>query len=287
MNYSVPMNELRTGPLYFFDQPTKQNRIKGARSNILHVNSTNDGVHATQSSGENEHTGGACLDEPPRRLSGETCGDVKPDTSPPGGAAPDTMGRDPMGAYKRAAPRLLEEVALLLSQHKWTEEGHLPHGIVNILNYSWGDLTSGSMRWGSAELADTCSGELDESSSRRVSAGDQAEAGESNSCVVEKAGPAVRKPPSCSDTRKKKGKPTFGAQSSTVTFPLSSNSCSHPGWIIQPQHPSCDEHQPVRLCQWVLERLQAARSPECVAVFLLRQMFAKRRVIFLIRLFYG
>ncbi|KAM8892058.1 uncharacterized protein C3orf20-like isoform 2-T2 [Spinachia spinachia] len=258
------MNEYRTGPLYFFDQPTKRNRIKGARSNILHLSSSREGAQSEDATqrGANERAGGA-LDGPPRGLSGDSRRDVEPETSSPvGAAAPNTMDRDSLGAYKRAAPRLLEEVALLLSTHKGSEEGHLPRGLVNILNDSWGDRTSGPTRWRSPQLADRCSGELDESPSRQVSATDQRGAGGRNSWVVGKAGPAERKPQSCSDAGMKMGKATFGAQSSIVTFPGSSNSCSHPGWIIQPQQPSCGGPQPVRLCQWVLERLQAARSAE-------------------------
>lgn len=42
-----------------------------------------------------------------------------------------------------------------------------------------------------------------------------------------------------------------------------------PGWIIQPKQPSCDEPQWISLCQWVVERLQLARNPECVVDFFL------------------
>lgn len=48
-----------------------------------------------------------------------------------------------MDAYKRAAPQLLNELAGLLSQNKSVI--YLPRGIINILNYSWQDLTSGLM----------------------------------------------------------------------------------------------------------------------------------------------
>lgn len=49
-----------------------------------------------------------------------------------------------MDAYRRAAPHLLNELAHLLSLHKWSEQDCIPRGIVNILNYSWHDLTLGA-----------------------------------------------------------------------------------------------------------------------------------------------
>jgi len=41
---------------------------------------------------------------------------------------------DPMGAYRDAAPELLGELARLLSQYTWREEGCVPRGLLNILN---------------------------------------------------------------------------------------------------------------------------------------------------------
>lgn len=38
-----------------------------------------------------------------------------------------------------------------------------------------------------------------------------------------------------------------------------------PGWIIQPQQPSFDGPEWIRLYQWVAERLEVARNLECVA----------------------
>ncbi|XP_054475567.1 uncharacterized protein C3orf20-like [Anoplopoma fimbria] len=272
MTSAVALTGFRIGPLYFFDQPTKRNRIKGTRSSILHFNLPNEGAQSedtTQSIGENDNPEGT-RDELTPRLPGETCGDVKPDTSSAVGAALNIKDHDPVEAYKRAAPQLLNEVARLLSQHKWTEEGRIPHGIVNILNYSWRDLAAGSVHLKSQEEAGTRrktprgSVNLDEGSSRQVSPKDKREAEERNSCVVGNAGPSVRKPQVSSNPRVKKRKHSSNrAQNSTTgSFSMSSNSCSNPGWIIQPKQPSCDEPQQISLCQWVVKRLQAARSPE-------------------------
>ncbi|XP_068579448.1 uncharacterized protein C3orf20-like [Cebidichthys violaceus] len=115
----------------------------------------------------------------------------------------------------------------------------------------------------SPEQTDTCSVKMDEGSSRQVSAIDKREAGERNSCVVGNAGSTVRKPQVSSDTSMKKRKHTSNRahNSTTVSFSISSNSCSNPGWITQPTQPSCDEPQ-ISLCQWVVERLHASRSPK-------------------------
>lgn len=146
-------------------------------------------------------------DELTERLTGETYGDGKPDTSPAVGAALNIKDHSPTDAYKRAAPQLLNELAGLLSQNKWIVERYIPHGIINILNYSWQDLTAGAMYLkgpeqtykrpksrGSVNLEDT---------NRLVSAIDKKEKESSNPCVV---GNSERKPQVSSNTRMKRRK---------------------------------------------------------------------------------
>lgn len=99
--------------------------------------------------------------------------------------------KDAMEAYKRAAPQLLNDLARLLSQRKWSEERRIPHGTVNILNYSWHELTAGALTdkppksAGSRKLQQTA---------RQVSAGAREEAAETNSCAAGSAGVTERKP---------------------------------------------------------------------------------------------
>ncbi|XP_029288830.1 uncharacterized protein C3orf20-like isoform X2 [Cottoperca gobio] len=259
------MTEFRTGPLYFFDQPAKRNRIKGERSNILHFNLANEGAQLEDSTIQSNGEGKS--DELTQRLSGETCGDGKPDTSSAVGAALNIKDHEPMDAYKRAAPRLLNDLARLLSRHKWTEEGRIPHGIINILNCSWKDLSAGSVHFKSPEQTDKrrkSKGSVKLDESRHASANDKREAGERSACVVENVGHSVRKPQFSSNPRVKKRKHNSkrALHSTTVRFSISSNGCSNPGWTIKPQQHSFDEPQQISLCQWVVERLQAARSLE-------------------------
>lgn len=92
-----------------------------------------------------------------QRTPSETCGGDKQDSSLTvngvlnrternSEAMPaDEMDEYPLDAYKHAAPRLLKELSWLLLQYKWAEEGCIPHGLVNILSYSWRDLTAGAV----------------------------------------------------------------------------------------------------------------------------------------------
>lgn len=161
--------------------------------------------HCSHCSQENDNKEGVELTP---RLSGETCGGVKPDTS---SDAPNIKDQDPVDAYKRAAPQLLNDLAHLLSQHKWTKKACIPRGIVNILNCSWQELTAGAVQ----QTSDKPGGpkgslKLDEARSPAVSDCDKKEAGKKNSVVVvEHVGPTVKKPHASSNPRMKKHKQNY------------------------------------------------------------------------------
>ncbi|XP_076588544.1 uncharacterized protein LOC143321789 [Chaetodon auriga] len=164
-----------------------------------------------------------------------------------------------MDAYKRAAPHLLNELARLLSHHKWCEKGCIPHGIVNILNYSWQDLTAGASIQEQRCKEKSTFLKLDEARSRQVSPDEKREAGQRGSCAVEGVKPQVSSNPR---VKKRKQSHHRAHNSATISLANSSNTCKHRGWIIQPKPPCCDEPQWISLCQWVVERLQVARNPE-------------------------
>ncbi|XP_074533338.1 uncharacterized protein C3orf20-like [Halichoeres trimaculatus] len=251
----------RTAPLYFFDQqPTKRQETKRIGSNFVYFNFANEGVLIEDKIQSTENVDQeANSDEPPQRLSPETCEDVQPVTSF------KVKDYDRMNTYKQAAPHMLNKLAHLLAQHKWNEERHLPEGIVNILNYSWKDLTAGAALMKNQEQSEgrgELEGppELDEAQWGQTSAKDKREA----SPVDGSVGVSLIKPQVGSKTRMKKRKnnPNTAHSSSTFSFSFPSVSCKDPGWIIQPKQPSCDEPQRISLCQWVVERLHAARDPE-------------------------
>lgn len=142
-------------------------------------------------------------EEFPLGLSPETCEDDKPETSF------KVKDYNRMDTYKQAAPQLLDELAHLLAQHKWAEVGHLPQGLVNILNYSWTDLTAGAVLKENQEQAEgELRGELrgppqlDQAQSGQTSAKDKRE-----SCpVVGSVGVSAIKPQVGSNPRMKKHK---------------------------------------------------------------------------------
>lgn len=136
------------------------------------------------------------------RQSDETGG--TPDTSPDDAAAQSMTVHDPVDAYKRAAPQLLHELAHLLSQYKWAEMTCIPRGIVNILNYSWQDLTAGTQTDKSGEAEGSL--ELDKALFRPASAHGKTKTIERNSCVVENVGLSAVKQQVSSNKRIKKRK---------------------------------------------------------------------------------
>ncbi|KAK2842472.1 hypothetical protein Q5P01_012672 [Channa striata] len=244
---SVRQGEFTPGPVYFFDQPKRQ--IKRARSNMLYFSAPQETSppEETISDQEAEDKDGD-EDELPDRLAGDLCEDGEPETSPGVGAAPD-----PTDAYRREAPRLLNQVAEILSQHEWTVGRGVPHGIVNILTYTWKDLTAGALEGKRGEQKKV------DDSDFGVSASEKKETGKISSGVV---GKSERKPQISSKPRVKKHKPKAkiaAPDSTTISFSISSNICKGPGWIVQP---TCDESQQIRLCQWVVERLHTARNLE-------------------------
>ncbi|XP_030587108.1 uncharacterized protein C3orf20 isoform X2 [Archocentrus centrarchus] len=224
---SSGVTEVRWGPLYFFDQPARRKRIKGVRGSILHLNGTNDEPQFEDRilSNLEEKEG--------RKEEGD-----EPDSSS------SLNLKDPMEAYKRAAPQLLNELARLLSQRKWSEERRIPRGIVNILKYSWHELTAGALRL-SPKLTDKLpksAGSLKvQQTPRQVSAGAQEETAETNSCAAGSAGFTEGKPQVQLNPNVKK-----------------SEQRSSRGWITQPN----DVPEHISSCQLVVEWLQGANNPE-------------------------
>ncbi|XP_034444966.1 uncharacterized protein C3orf20-like isoform X2 [Hippoglossus hippoglossus] len=257
--------ELRAGPLYFFDQPTRRNRVEGTRSHFYLYNvAPGGGAHEdTHSNWEDDSA------EAAKRLTGEPRGEGKPEpdtsTSP---AALDRRSQEPIDVYKRAAPLLLSDLALLLSQYDWAEVGRVPHGVANILCHSWQDLTSGAALLSSPEQTDKRRGSKGSlklgGSPHHVSDDGRRQTGQGS------AGPSESKPQVGANPRVKKRKQKSRAcSSSSISFSISSSSRKDPagcdlcpGWIVQPKQPSHVEPQQIRLYQWAVERLRAARNPE-------------------------
>ncbi|KAF3688648.1 FYVE, RhoGEF and PH domain-containing protein 6 Zinc finger FYVE domain-containing protein 24 [Channa argus] len=137
MKSSGRLTKLTTGPLYFFDQPTRQ--IKRTRSHILDFNVPQEAPQLEETLSDRETNNKESKeDELPDTPTDE---DGEPDTSPGVGAALNTKDDDPTDAYKRAAPWLLNQLAELLSQHEWTV-GSYPSGCMAVCQ-SHSDLPCG------------------------------------------------------------------------------------------------------------------------------------------------
>ncbi|CAJ1056360.1 uncharacterized protein LOC117814340 isoform X1 [Xyrichtys novacula] len=246
-------------PVYFFDQPTNRSKTTGIRRDILYLEMSNDTAQLEERTQSPENVDKDSISDHglPQRLSPETFEDHKPETSF------KFRDHNVMEAYKRASPHLLNELAHLLSRYKWAEEGRLPLGIVNILNYSWKDLTAGVVHIKSQVEIEKkgrfkVPPKLDEARSSQTSAKHREETEGTNSSDVSMIKPQVNLNP---HMKKRKQNPNTAHSSTSLRFSFPSDSCRDPGWIIQPKQPSCDEPQR-SLCQWVVERLQAARDPE-------------------------
>lgn len=175
--------------------------------------------HIPNSSLENNNKEDGCEVLAERR-SDETGG--LPDTSPDDAAAQSMTVHDPVDAYERAAPQLLRELAHLLSQYKWAEKTCIPRGIVNILNYSWQDLTAGTQTDKSGESKRSL--ESDKARFRQASAHGKMETRERNSRFVENIGLSAAKQQVSSNKRikrrKQRGKVIFlWKQGCTKTAP--------------------------------------------------------------------
>ncbi|MEQ2247630.1 hypothetical protein ILYODFUR_011214, partial [Ilyodon furcidens] len=191
-----------------------------------------------------------------QKPSGEAFQDEEAD---PSTSSVSATPKDQVDAYRRAAPHLLNELAHLLSQHKWSEKDCIPRGIVNILNYSWHDLTAGaSLRLRNpaamAERQRRSKVSLKMEKTPRHLSDDAKE--ERN------AGSFLRKVKANQCEKNKKQSYNGGPNSTGVRISISACSCRDPGGIAQPKQHSCDEPESIRVCQWAVERLRAARNPE-------------------------
>ncbi|XP_063335470.1 uncharacterized protein C3orf20-like isoform X3 [Pelmatolapia mariae] len=144
---------------------------------------------------------------------------------------------------------------------RWADERRLPHGVVNILNCSWHDLTAGALR-SSPKLTDKLPKSVGspklQQPPRQVSASGREETAEENPCAAGSAGFTGRKWQVKLNPRVKKSEQRCSrAGSSTAATPSISSSL-----IAQPNQASSDVPNRIGLYQWVVERLQGAKNPE-------------------------
>ncbi|XP_016518635.1 uncharacterized protein LOC103154913 [Poecilia formosa] len=257
---SAGARAIRPGPVFFFDQPTRRNRIEGNILNLM-IRSAGpqpeDAPLRCQQEGDPKGESNNLSSQNP---SGKACEDEEQD---PSSSSVSAAPRDPMDAYRRAAPHLLNDLARLLSQHKWSEEGRIPRGVVNILNYSWHDLTAGAafrLRRPATMTENRRRAKESPKAQKTppgVSDGAGEETGERNSGAARNAGSFLTKDTANQSERKEK-RSSKGA----IRISVSVWSCEDAGGVAQPEQHCCDEPESARVSRWVVERLRAAQNPE-------------------------
>lgn len=226
------------GPVYFFDQPTRQRRRNGVRGSSLNLYGTSqeDAENKDQSDG-------------PRGLPSEAY--EEDDTS---STVFHIKELDVVDAYRRTAPRLLSNLAQILSQHKWSDGGRVPHGLVNILNYTWQELTAGA-RLLTQHTDKPCMslGPLNQDLSPRPLSANQKREREVAPC---QAKPQVSFNPS---VKKRKSRSSKDLSTASLSFSILNQSSTDPGWIIH--HQDTTSNEDISSYKWALEQLQGARIP--------------------------
>ncbi|CAL8320258.1 unnamed protein product [Gadus morhua 'NCC'] len=271
--------EFKTGPLYFFDQPTARDRSSGTR--VLHFSLADEGarwaetVHSSSKNklcftkeGDDENNAhtqsrGSFGKNKDHTVNGESnvCDRI-----------PDQKVVDPLGAYKDAAPELLGELESLLSRYQWSEEGCIPRGVVNILNCSSQDLTAVVLSGKSPfQGADCAKHTLNLKSHIPV-----ADRNTPKELIVESVRKLKKKKSSPKPPFERKVKPrpdlptrAFSPDahkdranaSSSISFSMSSKICKDQGWIVEAARLCYEEPQRSAVWQWVLRRLQSAQIP--------------------------
>ncbi|KAL2093553.1 hypothetical protein ACEWY4_010865 [Coilia grayii] len=130
--------------------------------------------------------------------------------------------------YRRNAPHILADLGVFLCHYaQWGHEV-FPRGLVNILNYTWKELTADD----------------------RHKIGGQSQAYMSKQRRDKRPRVSFRK---CS---------ARGSQAcTTIGFAMSSTSCQDQEWIVRPKDATPNDSHWTSLCQWVVGRLQQAQKP--------------------------
>ncbi|XP_042157765.1 uncharacterized protein LOC112219161 [Oncorhynchus tshawytscha] len=289
-NYlQMTMTDFRPGPLYFFDQPTGQGHRKRPRMPLEHCfDLANVGVRLATIKSLRAHSDDkydAKNEDNAHKVQNKPSTTGKPDTWPSINGSLDMGGdernpeaaavpadwlddMDPMDAYKHMAPQLLSELGSVLLQYEGSEEGCIPHGLVNVLNYSWKDLTAGAVyvkpSWklgvgsGDGGKPRKSKGFMNFDETLRQMAGKR-----KTKQKPSKVENGSERQPQESNLRKRSS--VSHAQkahvATTISFSISSKTYEEQGWIVQPKEPTHEEPQWTKLCHWVVERLQLARIP--------------------------
>lgn len=225
--------------MYFFDQPTRLKK-KRVRRSTLDLIGPNEEDATTDSKDQSDE---------PKELSGEVKEEDKPETS---AAVFSLKDQNMMDMYRRTAPQLLCELAHVLSQHKWSDEGRTPHGLVNILSYTWQELTAGARLHTSQHTDKQTTSQSMDLTPRPLSANQKREREAAPSEVKPQLGSKVR-------MKKRKSRSCKADSSACISFSILNQSSKDQDCIIYHQEtPSTED---IHTFTWAVKRLQSVKSP--------------------------
>ncbi|XP_015207758.2 uncharacterized protein C3orf20 homolog [Lepisosteus oculatus] len=217
------------------------------------------------------------------------------DPAPGAGQCGSTPAEDaetsPVDEYKYGAPILLAELGRMLEEWEGCGEGIFPRGLVNVLSYSWKELTEGALhgkrQWPSLETQGEKHGKQRSSvPSDKLSDDSPAEKSQRGKSKAKKrvtlqgttqestnvlnkqttaTGSKREKKSRKSDNTTQRDHAVDSAQVShlpvTISFSMSSKNCEEQGWIVLQQEPKPDDPEWTSLCGWAVERLRLAQVP--------------------------
>ncbi|XP_054633531.1 uncharacterized protein C3orf20-like [Dunckerocampus dactyliophorus] len=229
------LNEFFPQPLYFFDQPARPPKIKKVK--VVHVdkNKEEQKEKRTENGKQAKINKKAQSDElPDAQPQDESCEEESTEEVED---ASTTEIQDPLFGLKRDAPHLLNELGRSMSQHKWT-----PSQVGDILNYTWAELRSTDKTIPKAADKQKSSGRKKKSQKKEQKTSEVAE---------------------CAGVPNEVSAPTNPCTSPTIPNQTTASSTIQEEAGEDCFVPAVSEETPsIETCQWVVERLQATRSPQ-------------------------
>nr|XP_057931844.1 uncharacterized protein C3orf20-like isoform X2 [Doryrhamphus excisus] len=242
------LNEFFPQPLYFFDQPARPPKIKKVKVVQVDKNKEEPKEKRTENGKQGKISKKAQSDElPDTQPQDESCEEESTEEVED---ASMSETQDPLSCLKRDAPHLLNELGCSMSQHKWTRSQ-----VGDILNYTWAELRSADKTIRNDKQKS--SGRKKKSQKKEPKASEVAECADvpdevSAECIA--------------SVQEQVNQPTDPPTSPTM--PDIPNQTTASSTIEEEPGESCfipllsEETPSIETCQWVVERLQATRSPQ-------------------------
>nr|XP_023668504.1 uncharacterized protein C3orf20 homolog isoform X4 [Paramormyrops kingsleyae]XP_023668505.1 uncharacterized protein C3orf20 homolog isoform X4 [Paramormyrops kingsleyae] len=281
---SVPCLEMedRPGPIYFFDQHSskkdKRSRFSADRPPFplrYYCNQpsfesvVNRSVADGDSEEEDDDDSEIKREKLKRGIKWETLPSTKNDQGSVGAWGSGLEDKAHLNELRKRAAYLLQELGKLLHQCERCEvDFSLPRGLMNILNYTWNELTGADAydkrQWKTLDFTGRKEHNLkaalaaaEPSVDARQTDGLQVKT--KNRKTAEKLREEIVLESPCLQNKQTNAKAHSSESTevpTTISFSISSALCSDQGWLIYPEPPPRDDPDWQAQCQWVVERLQ-------------------------------